>query len=101
MIQSARPTVLLANSSREMPLEMARVKTRLTNPLLIGKLNVLAPSFRLIAIAARVVDFQLRNSARRSAGGRRFPIKCGNGLLCDLRTRSTEQWGQAEAVTCH
>jgi hypothetical protein len=24
-------------------------------------------------------------------------IKCGNGLLCDLRTRSTEQWGQAEA----
>jgi hypothetical protein len=28
---------------------------------------------------------------RRSAGGRRFPVKCGNGLLCDLRTRSTEQ----------
>ena len=34
---------------------------------------------------------------RRHAGGRRFPIKCGNGLLCGLRTRSTEQWGQAEA----
>jgi hypothetical protein len=29
---------------------------------------------------------------RRSAGGLRFPVKCGNGLLCDLRTRSTEQW---------
>ena len=27
---------------------------------------------------------------RRSAGGRRFPVKCDNGLLCDLRTRSTE-----------
>src|SRR5262249_37469176 len=27
---------------------------------------------------------------QRSAGGRRFPVKCDNGLLCDLRTRSTE-----------
>jgi FkbM family methyltransferase len=29
---------------------------------------------------------------RRSAGGRRFPVKCGNGSLCDLRTRLAEQW---------
>jgi hypothetical protein len=36
---------------------------------------------------------------RRSAGGRRFPIKCGNGLLCDLRTRSTEQWLRQNCVT--
>jgi FkbM family methyltransferase len=36
---------------------------------------------------------------RRSAGGRRFPVKCGNGLLCDLRTRSTEQWLRQNCVT--